>query len=98
MTASSDTGHGVFKAEHQVTIVDHRRRPPQDHPGLGSPAALANFVPLVVERKPVLVKGSLADRLDAVEPQVALVGRLEARRDADRCRELRALRPIPGYF
>src|SRR5215831_12514615 len=63
-----------------------------------SPAALANFVPLVVERKPVLVKCPLADRLNAVEPQVALVRRLEARRDVDRCWELRALRPIPGHF
>src|SRR5947209_16922326 len=62
-----------------------------------SPAALANLVPLVVERK-ILVDGSLANRLNAVEPRVALIARLEARRDVDRRWELQSLRAIRCSF
>src|SRR6185437_7631247 len=40
MTTPSSTGHGAFKAEHQVTIVNHCRRPPQDRPRLAEPAWL----------------------------------------------------------
>jgi hypothetical protein len=44
------------------------------------------------------VDGPLADRLNAVESCVALLARLEARRDVDRRRKLQALRQIGVYL
>ena len=55
-----------------------------------SRATLANLIPLVVERE-VFVDDPLTDRLNPVEPRVALVTRFETRGDVERLWRVNAL-------
>jgi len=82
---------GRFLAAQQRSTPPPGRRP--QRPIRHSVARLTDLVPLVVERK-ILVDDSLADRLNAVEPCVTLVTRLEERRNVGRHRELQALRCV----
>jgi hypothetical protein len=70
-----------------------RHWPPAQESTDKKPCDLAHLVPLVIERK-VFVDDSLANRLNPVEPHVALVARLETRGDVDRQRQVKSLRHI----
>ena len=51
---------------------------------------LANLIPLIIDRQ-ILVDGALAHCLDPVQPRIALVAGLEARRNVGSQRELKTL-------
>ena len=54
---------------------------------------LANLVPLIIDRQ-ILVDGTLAHCVDPVQPRIALVAGLEARRNVGGQRELKTLRKV----